>query len=68
MYLNYCFRVVGEVNTDLLWENIKGEGVNLTNTGKGIWVYGSSPMPILGRVLVECCKVGHLEGHLTKGR
>ena len=68
MYLNYCFRVNGDIDTDLLWERIRGEGVNLTNTGKGIWVYGQSPPTILTRVMVECCRVGYLDGHITKGR
>lgn len=64
--LSFCFQLIGEFDSQKLWQKIQTDNVNLTDLGETVWVYGKAPQPTLNRVIKECSKVGLLSGTISR--
>lgn len=64
--LSFCFQLIGEFDSQKLWQKIQADNVNLTDLGETVWVYGKAPQSTLSRVIKECSKVGLLSGTISR--
>ena len=64
MTFAFYFSMDESVDSKDLWEKIKTEGVNVTDTGKEVWIHGEAPLATLLPVIDVCSRYGQVDGEI----
>ncbi len=63
-----CFTVKGGFDSQELWETIGDDGMNVTDMGDTVWIYGSTSLNSLVPLIRICSRYGELGGGIQWSR